>query len=133
MKLIDKLNVLRNAGGKARTVGLTDATIERFAARFPELGAAIDDAHAEAGEQRRASGAQGLDDREELLGAAAHQSAQEGGLGMIDLGVEGRHRDGECAGASGGRVHSGQVNPPAPSCPSTAGWWGRSRSPRPSA
>ncbi len=46
MKLIDKLNVLRNAGGKARTVGLTDATIERFAARFPELGAAIDDAHA---------------------------------------------------------------------------------------
>jgi acetylornithine/succinyldiaminopimelate/putrescine aminotransferase len=46
MKLIEKLNVLRNAGGKARTVGLSDATIERFAARFPELVAAIDDAHA---------------------------------------------------------------------------------------
>jgi len=46
MKLIEKLNVLRNAGGKARTVGLPDATIERFAARFPELGAAVDDAHA---------------------------------------------------------------------------------------
>lgn len=46
MKLIEKLNVLRTAGGKARTTGLTDATIERFAARFPELGAAIDDAHA---------------------------------------------------------------------------------------
>ncbi len=46
MKLIEKLAVLRNAGGKARTTGLSDATIERFAARFPELATAIDDAHA---------------------------------------------------------------------------------------
>ncbi|HWT15654.1 MAG TPA: aminotransferase class III-fold pyridoxal phosphate-dependent enzyme [Patescibacteria group bacterium] len=42
MKLIEKLNVLRTAGGKARTVGLDDATIERFATRYPELGAAVD-------------------------------------------------------------------------------------------
>ncbi|MBP7624623.1 MAG: aminotransferase class III-fold pyridoxal phosphate-dependent enzyme [Xanthomonadales bacterium] len=46
MKLVEKLNVLRKAGGKARTTGLSDAIIERFAVRFPELVAAIDDAHA---------------------------------------------------------------------------------------
>ena len=44
MKLVEKLNVLRKAGAKARTIGLPDATIERFAARYPELVAAIDDA-----------------------------------------------------------------------------------------
>ncbi|MBK7145781.1 MAG: aminotransferase class III-fold pyridoxal phosphate-dependent enzyme [Xanthomonadales bacterium] len=44
MKLVEKLNVLRTAGAKARTIGLPDATIERFAARYPELVAAIDDA-----------------------------------------------------------------------------------------
>lgn len=45
MKLIEKLNVLRSAGGKARTTGLPDASIERLATRFPELTAAIDDAY----------------------------------------------------------------------------------------
>ena len=44
MKLVEKLKVLRTAGGPARTVGLPDTTIERFAARYPELVAAIEDA-----------------------------------------------------------------------------------------
>ncbi|UXI69537.1 aminotransferase class III-fold pyridoxal phosphate-dependent enzyme [Tahibacter amnicola] len=45
MQLIDKLNVLRSAGGAARTRGLSDATIARFAATSPELVAAVDAAH----------------------------------------------------------------------------------------
>ena len=47
MKLIEKLNVLRTAGGKARTTGLPDATIERLATRFPEIALAVDAALAQ--------------------------------------------------------------------------------------
>lgn len=45
MQLIDKLNVLRSAGGAVRTRGLDDATLARFAATSPELVAAVDQAH----------------------------------------------------------------------------------------
>ncbi len=46
MTPIAKLNELRNHGGAARTTGIDDATIERFAANDPALVAAIDEAHA---------------------------------------------------------------------------------------
>ncbi|MCK7593691.1 aminotransferase class III-fold pyridoxal phosphate-dependent enzyme [Pseudomarimonas salicorniae] len=46
MNPIQKLNELRQYGGARRTVGLDDATIERFAASHPELAEAIDAAHA---------------------------------------------------------------------------------------
>ncbi len=46
MNLIDKLNVLRNHGGAIRSRGLDDATILRLAAAHPELGEAVDAAHA---------------------------------------------------------------------------------------
>ncbi len=45
MQLIDKLNVLRSAGGAIRTHGLSDATIARFAALSPDLVSAIDAAY----------------------------------------------------------------------------------------
>jgi acetylornithine/succinyldiaminopimelate/putrescine aminotransferase len=54
MQLIDKLALLRNAGGAARTVGLDDATIARHAATSPELVAAIDLAHERFAEIRAA-------------------------------------------------------------------------------
>ncbi len=44
MNLIEKLNTLRGHGGPARTRGLDDATIERFAARDARLGQAADEA-----------------------------------------------------------------------------------------
>lgn len=40
--VVGKLAPLRNSGGRVRTRGLDDATIERMAARFPDLRAAID-------------------------------------------------------------------------------------------
>jgi len=46
MNLIDKLNVLRQHGGAIRSRGLDDASILRFAAAHPELGEAVDSAHA---------------------------------------------------------------------------------------
>jgi len=44
---IAKLQPLRSYGGAARTRGLDDATVERLAAQFPDLGAAIDAALAQ--------------------------------------------------------------------------------------
>ncbi|MGH8144947.1 MAG: aminotransferase class III-fold pyridoxal phosphate-dependent enzyme [Rhodanobacteraceae bacterium] len=46
MKSIDMLRELRNHGGKLRTQGLDDATVERFAAQDDNLATAISDAHA---------------------------------------------------------------------------------------
>jgi acetylornithine/succinyldiaminopimelate/putrescine aminotransferase len=46
MKSIDMLHELRNQGGKIRTHGLDDATVERFAAQDADLADAIGDAHA---------------------------------------------------------------------------------------
>src|SRR5690348_7129927 len=46
MQPIDLLRELRNHGGKARTHGLDDATIERFVAKDADLAGAISDAHA---------------------------------------------------------------------------------------
>jgi acetylornithine/succinyldiaminopimelate/putrescine aminotransferase len=46
MSPIAKLNELRSCGGAARTQGLSDATIERFAQHDANLVAAIDEAHA---------------------------------------------------------------------------------------
>ncbi|MGH8115155.1 MAG: aminotransferase class III-fold pyridoxal phosphate-dependent enzyme, partial [Rhodanobacteraceae bacterium] len=46
MKSIDMLRELHNHGGKVRTQGLDDATVERFAAKDTDLTAAIADAHA---------------------------------------------------------------------------------------
>lgn len=46
MSPIAKLNELRHCGGAARTRGLSDATIERFAQHDANLVAAIDEAHA---------------------------------------------------------------------------------------
>lgn len=42
MSLVEKLKPLRSYGGKARTLGLDDATVERFGASHPELGEAVD-------------------------------------------------------------------------------------------
>lgn len=46
MQLIEQLTVLRTAGGAARTRGLDDATLQRFAATSPELVDAVAQAHA---------------------------------------------------------------------------------------
>lgn len=46
MTAIGKLKTLRDAGGPRVTIGLDDATIERFAASHPELATAIDRAAA---------------------------------------------------------------------------------------
>ncbi|HWU53115.1 MAG TPA: aminotransferase class III-fold pyridoxal phosphate-dependent enzyme [Tahibacter sp.] len=46
MQLIEQLTVLRTAGGAARTRGLDDATLLRFAATSPELVDAVAQAHA---------------------------------------------------------------------------------------
>ena len=46
MSPIAKLKELRSCGGAARTTGLSDATIERFARHDANLVAAIDEAHA---------------------------------------------------------------------------------------
>ncbi|MBD8527392.1 aminotransferase class III-fold pyridoxal phosphate-dependent enzyme [Pseudomarimonas arenosa] len=45
MTLIEKLKELRQYGGSIRSNGLDDATIERFAAGYPELGQAIEAAY----------------------------------------------------------------------------------------
>ena len=45
MSLIAKLNELRQYGGAIRTHGLSDADITRLAAKYPELGEAVDEAH----------------------------------------------------------------------------------------
>lgn len=45
--VVDRLAPLRSRGGARRTTGLDDATIERFAAGYPELGEAIDAAVAQ--------------------------------------------------------------------------------------
>jgi acetylornithine/succinyldiaminopimelate/putrescine aminotransferase len=45
MNLLEKLNEMRAYGGALRTTGIDDATIERFAAGYPELVEAIDAAH----------------------------------------------------------------------------------------
>ena len=47
MSLLAKLNEMRRFGGAARTQGLADAEITRLAAKYPELGDAVDDAHAQ--------------------------------------------------------------------------------------
>jgi len=44
--LLAKLEEMRHCGGAARTTGLPDAVIERFAKDYPELGAAVDEAYA---------------------------------------------------------------------------------------
>ena len=44
MSIVAKLEELRRQGGKVRTPGLAEATIERFAAQYPELVEAVDDA-----------------------------------------------------------------------------------------
>ena len=46
MKSIDMLRELRNHGGKVRTQGLDDATVEGFVAKDADLASAIADAHA---------------------------------------------------------------------------------------
>lgn len=46
MKSIEMLRDLRSQGGKVRTQGLDDATVERFAAADTDLAGAIADAHA---------------------------------------------------------------------------------------
>ncbi|HET7371326.1 MAG TPA: aminotransferase class III-fold pyridoxal phosphate-dependent enzyme [Gammaproteobacteria bacterium] len=46
MKLIDRLNEIRSFGGKARTKGLPDEVIERFAQADPKLEQAIEEAAA---------------------------------------------------------------------------------------
>ncbi len=46
MSLIAKLDEMRQYGGTIRTPGLPDATIERLASQYPELGEAVDEAHA---------------------------------------------------------------------------------------
>ncbi len=58
MGIIDQLRALREFGGKPRTVGLDDASIETIAAADPLLGQAV----AEALEQHRAWREHGLDD-----------------------------------------------------------------------
>src|ERR1700745_3915517 len=47
MSLIAKLEEMRHYGGAVRSAGLPDATIERLAPDFPELGAAVDAAYAQ--------------------------------------------------------------------------------------
>ncbi len=47
MNLIDKLNEMRQTGGAALTQGLTDTLITDFAAGYPELVEAIEDAYAQ--------------------------------------------------------------------------------------
>jgi len=44
MSIMQKLEELRRQDGKVRTPGLADAVIERFAAQYPELVEAVDDA-----------------------------------------------------------------------------------------
>ena len=46
MNALQKLNVMRQAGGSRRTVGLADATIERFLKSDPLLAQAIDEGFA---------------------------------------------------------------------------------------
>ena len=46
MSLIAKLTELRQYGGAIRTHGLADADVTRLAAKYPELGEAVDEAHA---------------------------------------------------------------------------------------
>ena len=46
MNALQKLNTMRQAGGSRRTVGLTDATIERFLKTDPLLAQAIDEGYA---------------------------------------------------------------------------------------
>lgn len=46
MNALQKLNAMRQAGGSRRTLGLADATIERFLKSDPLLAQAIDEGHA---------------------------------------------------------------------------------------
>ncbi len=41
MTILDQLEMLRAHGGEARTTGLPDEMITRFAARDPKLGQAV--------------------------------------------------------------------------------------------
>jgi hypothetical protein len=67
MKSIDMLRELRDQGGKARTHGLDDATIERFAEQDADLAGAVADAHAAlAGLKARHPGVLGLDEDAQL-------------------------------------------------------------------
>jgi acetylornithine/succinyldiaminopimelate/putrescine aminotransferase len=52
MNIIEKLNTLRQHGGKARTTGLDDAIVRRFAKTDPSLEAAVDEALARFEEYR---------------------------------------------------------------------------------
>ncbi|MFO1507390.1 MAG: aminotransferase class III-fold pyridoxal phosphate-dependent enzyme [Lysobacterales bacterium] len=52
MKAIEMLRELRNQGGKVRTRGLDDTTLERFCTNDPDLAGAISDAHEASGRLR---------------------------------------------------------------------------------
>ncbi|MEI7037241.1 aminotransferase class III-fold pyridoxal phosphate-dependent enzyme [Fulvimonas yonginensis] len=72
MGVIDQLRELREFGGKPRTVGLDDASIERMAARHPELVQAVDEAVARHRELRAELGDfLKLDEAEQLAKAQA--------------------------------------------------------------
>ena len=45
MTIFERLNELRNHGGSARTIGLTDDAIRKFSAQDPRLEEAVSDAH----------------------------------------------------------------------------------------
>lgn len=72
MNALNKLNLMRQAGGSRRTVGLPDATIERFLKIDPLLAQSIDEAYA-AFEIARAEFPEliALDEAEQLLRAQA--------------------------------------------------------------
>lgn len=75
MNALNKLNLMRQAGGSRRTVGLPDATIERFLKSDPLLAQSIDEAYA-AFEAARAEFPEliALDEHEQLLRAQAGSS-----------------------------------------------------------
>ena len=61
MRVIEQLRELREFGGKPRTTGLDDASIERMAAHDPQLGAAVADAVARHRDLRTELAAEGMD------------------------------------------------------------------------
>jgi acetylornithine/succinyldiaminopimelate/putrescine aminotransferase len=72
MGVIDQLREMREFGGKPRTVGLDDASIERMAASSPELAQAVDEALARHRELRGEFGDfLRLDESEQLTRAQA--------------------------------------------------------------
>jgi acetylornithine/succinyldiaminopimelate/putrescine aminotransferase len=72
MGVIDQLREMREFGGKPRTVGLDDASIERMAATSPELAQAVDEALARHRELRGEFGDfLKLDESEQLAKAQA--------------------------------------------------------------